>query len=215
MRPTGRRWSSPIPPSRTSIADFSGDWTDGHRSYSKRRDLLLAQHGLTGASAAASRWATRPWLDAPDLFDPKRIRLVDIDGSGTTDLIYLGRDQVVLHFNQAGNAWSAPQPLTELAAPDNLTTVDHGRTLRGKRNGLSRGVFNRLPGETGRQLRYVELMGGQKPYLLIAAKNNLGAETRVSYAPSTQFYLQDRLAGHSVDHQAAVSRARGRERGGL
>ena len=35
-----------------------------------------------------------PWFDHPDQFDPRRVRLADIDGSGTTDLIYLRRDGV-------------------------------------------------------------------------------------------------------------------------
>jgi hypothetical protein len=45
-----------------------------------------------------------PWFDNPDQFDHKRIRLADIDGSGTTDIIYLHRDGVRLYFNQSGNA---------------------------------------------------------------------------------------------------------------
>ena len=44
-------------------------------------------------------------------------------------------------------------------------------------------------------LRYIDLMGGQKPHLLIKSVNNLGAETHVRYAPSTKFYLADKLAG--------------------
>jgi Insecticide toxin TcdB middle/C-terminal region/Insecticide toxin TcdB middle/N-terminal region len=44
-------------------------------------------------------------------------------------------------------------------------------------------------------MQYVDLMGGQKPHLLIGVTNNLGAETRVRYAPSTKFYVQDREAG--------------------
>jgi hypothetical protein len=44
-------------------------------------------------------------------------------------------------------------------------------------------------------MRYVNLMGSQKPHLLVGMSNNLGAETRVQYAPSTRFYLQDRLDG--------------------
>ena len=47
-----------------------------------------------------------PWFDDPDQFDQRRIRLADIDGSGTTDIIYLGRDGVRLYFNQSGNRWS-------------------------------------------------------------------------------------------------------------
>ena len=38
-------------------------------------------------------------------------------------------------------------------------------------------------------------MGGQKPHLLVGVSNNLGAETRVTYAPSTKFYLADKIAG--------------------
>ena len=38
--------------------------------------------------------------------DQKRIRLADIDGSGTTDIIYLGRDSISFWFNQSGNSWS-------------------------------------------------------------------------------------------------------------
>ena len=44
-------------------------------------------------------------------------------------------------------------------------------------------------------MRYIDLMGGQKPHLLVKTVNNLGAETHVHYAPSTKFYLADKLAG--------------------
>src|SRR5262249_10169749 len=37
-----------------------------------------------------------PWFDQPDQFDHKRVRLADIDGSGTTDIIYLHRNGVRL-----------------------------------------------------------------------------------------------------------------------
>ena len=47
-----------------------------------------------------------PVFDQPDQFNQRRLRLADIDGSGTTDLIYLGRDGVRLYFNQSGNGWS-------------------------------------------------------------------------------------------------------------
>ncbi len=53
----------------------------------------------------------------------------------------------------------------------------------------------RYPGDTGRSIRYIDMMGSHKPYLLVRSWNNLGAETRVSYAPSTTFYLADREAG--------------------
>src|SRR5262249_56599226 len=40
-------------------------------------------------------------------------------------------------------------------------------------------------------------VGGGKRDLLVRTVNNLGAETRVIYGPSTQFYLQDKRDGTS------------------
>ena len=44
------------------------------------------------------------------------LRLADIDGSGTTDIIYLGRDGVRLYFNQSGNRWSDARRLSAVPA---------------------------------------------------------------------------------------------------
>jgi len=52
-----------------------------------------------------------------------------------------------------------------------------------------------LPGDARRPMRYVDLMGGIKPYLLIRSANNLGAETLVQYASSIKFYLEDKRNG--------------------
>jgi hypothetical protein len=49
-----------------------------------------------------------------------------------------------------------------------------------------------LPGQGHQPMRYIDLMGGQKPHLMTSVVNNLGAETKLQYAASTQFYLQDR-----------------------
>ena len=52
-----------------------------------------------------------------------------------------------------------------------------------------------LPGDTGRELRFVDLLGGTKPHLLTSVVNNLGGETTLEYASSTRFSLADRRAG--------------------
>ncbi|HEX7957954.1 MAG TPA: SpvB/TcaC N-terminal domain-containing protein, partial [Pyrinomonadaceae bacterium] len=134
-----------------------------------------------------------PRFDGPDQFSQHRVRLADINGDGTTDIVYLGRDGVRLYFNQSGNRWSAARRLRSFPQVDDLssvTTVD----LLG--NGTACLVWSSpLPGDAGRVLRYVDLMGGQKPHLLVGVVNNLGAETRVRYVASTKFYLADRAAG--------------------
>lgn len=134
-----------------------------------------------------------PWFDSPDQFDQRRVCLADIDGSGTNDIIYLGRAGVRLYFNQSGNRWSEPRRLSQLPGMDNLGSVMTADLLG---NGTACLVWSSpLPGDTRRQMRYIDLMGGQKPHLLVSIANNLGAETHVRYAPSTRFYLADKAAG--------------------
>ncbi|TMQ09542.1 MAG: hypothetical protein E6J90_37785 [Deltaproteobacteria bacterium] len=149
-------------------------------------------HGRFGAKITMDR---SPVFDRSDLFDPKRVRFADVDGSGPSDLLYLGRDGVAIHLNQSGNGFAEPQVIRSLPLHDTLsstTVID----LRGR--GTSCLVWSSpapAPASSHRPLAFVDLMGGVKPHLLVSIKNNLGAETRISYASSTQFYLADKAAG--------------------
>jgi RHS repeat-associated protein len=134
-----------------------------------------------------------PWFDDPDLFDQERIKLADTDGSGTTDILYLGREGIRVFLNQVGNGWSDARVLRPFAAANEQTSVSVV-------DFLGRGTAcllwsSTLPADEQRPLRYVDLMDGQKPHLLISIRNNLGAETRIEYASSTEFYLADEAAG--------------------
>ena len=51
------------------------------------------------------------------------MRLADIDGSGTIDIVYLASDGVRLYFNQAGNGWSAGRRSFRSRAVDDLSSV--------------------------------------------------------------------------------------------
>src|SRR6478672_10953418 len=64
-----------------------------------------------------------PLFDQPDQFDHGRIRLADIDGTGTTDVIYLHRDGVRLYFNQSGNSWSRPRLLNAFPRLDDVVNI--------------------------------------------------------------------------------------------
>ncbi|OQY99744.1 MAG: toxin [Candidatus Brocadia sp. UTAMX2] len=147
-------------------------------------------YGRFGAKVTMDR---SPWFDRPDQFDPRRIQLADIDGTGTTDIIYIGQAGVDLYFNQSGNSWSNPYRLGVFPQTNNLTSVT-AMDLLG--NGTACLVWSSpLPGDASRPMRYIDLMGSQKPHLLIKSVNNLGAETHVHYAPSTRFYVADKIAG--------------------
>jgi RHS repeat-associated protein len=134
-----------------------------------------------------------PWFEHEDHFDRRRIRLADVDGSGAVDLIYLGRDGARLWFNRSGNEWSVPRELPFPTASSNVDQIQVADLLG---NGTACLVWSSdLPTDARRPMRYLDLMGGQKPHLMTKMINNLGAETEVDYAPSTKYYLQDKAAG--------------------
>lgn len=173
------------------LADLSGDGLSGLVRVRNGEICYWPNLGY-GRFGRRVTMDNAPWFDLPDQFDQKRLRLADIDGSGATDIIYLKSDRVDIYRNQSGNSWSARESLTNFPAIDNLSAVQVTDLLA---NGTACLVWSSpLPGETRAPLRYVDLLGGQKPRLLVKAVNNLGAETRVHYAPSTKFYLQDEFA---------------------
>jgi RHS repeat-associated protein len=174
------------------LADFSGDGlTDIVRI--RNSEVCYWPNLGFGRFGAKITLDNPPIFDSGDQFDPKRIRLADIDGSGTTDIIYLGRSTITLYFNQSGNSFSAREELSEFPPVDDLESVAAVDLLG---NGTACLVWSSsLPGDSSRPMKYIDLMGGQKPHLLTSVINNLGAETRVQYAASTKFYLLDRAAG--------------------
>lgn len=174
------------------LADMSGDGlTDVVRI--RNGEVCYWPNLGYGRFGAKVTMDDAPRFDQPDQFEPRRIRLADIDGTGNADIIYLHRDGVRLYFNQSGNGWSEPHLLRALPGADSLSTVMPIDLLG---NGTACLVWSSpLPGAAGRQMRYVDLMGGQKPHLLVEVDNNLGACTLIHYAPSTTFYLRDKAAG--------------------
>ncbi|HKO41663.1 MAG TPA: SpvB/TcaC N-terminal domain-containing protein [Pyrinomonadaceae bacterium] len=174
------------------LADMSGDGLSDIARIRNGEICFWPNMGY-GRFGAKVTMDNAPWFDAPDHFDQKRIRLADIDGSGVTDIIYLTDDGVVAYFNLSGNGWSQPQRLAAFPVIDDLSSVQVADLLG---NGTACLVWSSpLPGDTQRPLRYVDLMGGQKPHLLVKSANNLGVETYLHYSPSTRFYLADQLAG--------------------
>jgi RHS repeat-associated protein len=184
------------------LTDMSGDGLT---------DLVRIRNGEVSywPNLGYGRFGPRVVMDAPpvfdyeDQFDQRRVRLADIDGSGTTDLVYLGRDEIRYWLNQSGNGWGQPQSLQQFPATDDLLTVMVVDLLG---TGTSCIVWSSpRPGDARQPMHYIDLMcgtdwsgavvHGYKPYLLSSVTNNLGAETRIQYAPSTQFYVQDRAQG--------------------
>lgn len=175
-----------------SLADLSGDGLS---------DIVRVRNGEVcywpnlgyGHFGARVTMDNAPRFTDEERFDPQRVRFGDIDGSGTTDLLYIGDEGVQVCFNRSGNSWAEPHVLGVFPGADKLSSIQVTDLLG---NGTACLVWSSpLPGQSYSSLRYVDLMGSQKPHLMVGTRNNLGAETRVSYAPSTRFYLEDKRNG--------------------
>ena len=135
-----------------------------------------------------------PWFDAPDQFDQRRIRLADIDGSGTTDIIYLGARRRRSLLQPVGQCAGAPRAALAAFPPVDDVAAVQAADLLG--NGTACLVWSSpLPGTRGAPMRYVDLMGGQKPHLLVRRSTTSVPRRVVHYAPSTKFYLPTRPPG--------------------
>lgn len=175
------------------LADMSGDgMTDIVRI--RNKDISYWPNLGYGKFGARITMGNAPIFDSPDAFNPSNIRLADIDGSGTTDIIYLGKNKFSCWLNLSGNTFSlSPWEIDAFPSIDSLSRVSVMDLLG---NGVSCIVWSSsLSKDAGRQMRYVDLMNSKKPHVLVSYKNNLGKEVSMEYAPSTKFYLEDKVAG--------------------
>jgi len=135
-----------------------------------------------------------PVFDHSDAFNPAYLRLADIDGSGTSDIIYLGKNKFTCWKNLSGNRFSTTpfeiDALPEVHSQSKITVAD----LLG--NGVACIVWSSpLSKDTHAPLKYIDLMNSKKPHIMVSYKNNLGKEVSLEYTPSTKFYIEDKLAG--------------------
>ncbi|KAK4182976.1 virulence plasmid 65kDa B protein-domain-containing protein [Podospora australis] len=146
-----------------------------------------------GTFSPAVEMGNPPLLAPGGDFDHARLRLIDLDGSGTTDMLYiLSTGGAVVYYNLAGNSWSdrilIPQ-LPSLASPSSVFTLD----LLGK--GTACLCWTNDMSGPANTIHYLDLMGDTKPHLLQSYSNGLGWTNSVTYTPSTKFYVDDANQG--------------------
>ncbi|KAI0448402.1 65kDa B protein-domain-containing protein [Xylaria acuta] len=139
-----------------------------------------------------------PFLADKSDFNPLRVRVADITGSGTADLIYLPPEGGVrIYYNRAGNAWSDAHVRSAFPSLDKLCAVD---VLDVSGRGTQCLVWTSdHPGyRSGTGLttvRFIDLMGGCQPGVLTKCTNGIGGEVYMSYRSSTHYHLDDQRAG--------------------
>ena len=126
-------------------------------------------------------------------FDITRLLLADVDGTGTTDLIYIGIDKIKIYSNHSGNRFELQCTLDQLGMA--LTNFDRLEIIDLLGDGVKSLVWSTfLPGQTTATIRYLPL-SAQPPLLLTMVDNNLGHQSKIKYISSLFYFLEDRRNG--------------------
>ncbi len=147
-------------------------------------------HGQFGPGVVM---ADAPQLDFDGAFDAGRVRLMDLDGSGTADLLYIGRGEIKYWINASGNRFVEGGTIRGLPYIDNLSSAQGLDFLA---DGTPCLVWSTaLSNQAHAPIQYLRLTGGVKPRLLQSVENSMGQETLVTYGHSASHYLRDQAAG--------------------
>lgn len=134
-----------------------------------------------------------PVIDFEDGFDAGRIRLYDLNGSGTSDIIYIGRGEIRYWYNASGNRFTGEGRIQGLPHIDLLSSAV---ILDFLGNGTPCLVWsNSLCYAAEFPVHYLELTGGEKPGLLTRLNNGTGAVTEIIYGYSGNHYLNALRSG--------------------
>lgn len=133
--------------------------------------------------------------NAPDFgegFQTRYLFLADVDGTGTTDLVYFYSDYMEVYLNQSGNSFS--KVAIKIDLPDQVDFLSSIQFADVFGNGTTSCIVSKAAATLSHQV--FDFSNGLKPYLLISSNNNQGQINEVDYASSVKFYLADKAAGN-------------------
>ncbi|MEP3890333.1 MAG: SpvB/TcaC N-terminal domain-containing protein [Hellea sp.] len=177
---------------------------------------LAGDHTAFWLNQSGNSWSPPERLSAvPHMDHMVDVGMIDLLGNGTSCLVWSSSNAADAH---------APWRYLQLMTDRDLSQVDVSDVdpAAGLLSGLIRSSDNwaDLEGLDIDSLTALEAAGAKitravKPYLLKRVDNNMGMQTRLSYRPSTYFYLKDRAAGtpwitkmpfpvHVVDRQEII-----------
>lgn len=200
----GQGWEDPQPvPRNPDLAQFPdlsfedegvllGDMTgDGLHDFVLLRSGDISYWPYLGHG----RWGARVLMDnAPQLpagFRREHLYLMDMDGDGCADLVYVDADRILIWLNRSGNGFAPPVivPIAPVTGNRRVFPADFfgdGHISLGWDAGTA-------TGDAGyRVLRFDD---GQLPYLLTTIDNGMGGRFEIDYSTSTAMRLKDLAEG--------------------
>ena len=128
------------------------------------------------------------------------VRLMDANGDGLSDVVYVESNQTVrVYLNAHGAAFAGPYrvPGTPVYRPGRTGSPTLLRIADVNGNGSADLVFiHRAGGLREDGVEYVDFIGGQKPGLLLVADNGIGLRSYLRYKPAVVDQIAAREAGH-------------------
>ncbi|QHI96823.1 toxin [Xylophilus rhododendri] len=125
-------------------------------------------------------------------FDPQRVHLADLDGTGANDLLYVESDRLLIFRNRCGNGFDDP---VEVRFPDEMRYDRFCRVQFADLFGM--GCATMIFTCPHMQVRHwaCRFSRNGKPYLLTRMSNNLGMSAQLDYRSSAQEWLDEKREG--------------------
>lgn len=125
---------------------------------------------------------------------PQRLFLIDLDGDGCADLVYLDGSRLIYWLNRSGNGFAAP------VSVEPVPTGQFGEFRFADMTGAgTTGLFWSAPGPFGRgtQQFFLDPVGGVRPSLLTHIDNGIGRRTAIGYSTSAHEAAADSADGRA------------------
>ncbi|RXV64368.1 insecticidal toxin complex [Burkholderia stabilis] len=127
----------------------------------------------------------------PKTFNPERVFLADIDGSGAADLIYAESERFLIFMNQSGNGFDRVPyvlPMPDGVRYDRLDQVSFA-DIDGSGTACLVLTLSHVPPR-----HWCYRFARTKPYLLERFNNNMGVDVTLTYRSSAQEWLDEKQA---------------------
>lgn len=170
------------------LADMSGD---GLQDFTVVRSGEVSYWPHTGNGNTTGRLSMANPPVFPSGYRDDRVHLVDVDGDGCADVVYLDHDRTIVWLNRSGNGFAPPIEIP--VAPATSMRPLAGDLFGDGRPGFAwDGAPSTVDGTGYKVLRFDP---GRTPYLLETVDNGMGGLIEISYSTSTQMRVRDRAEG--------------------
>jgi RHS repeat-associated protein len=170
------------------LADMSGDGLQDIVVV-RSGDVSYWPHLGNGRTSARVEMGNAPVF--PRGYRDDRVHVVDIDGDGCSDVVYLDHDRTIIWLNQSGNRFSPPVeiPVAPATAMRPITADFFGDG----RAGFAWDGAPTVADSAG--YKFLHLDAAKAPYMLEAVDNGMGGRFEITYSNTTEMRLLDQADG--------------------